>query len=51
MTVKRTRELLGQKVAHITDEELGAFIETTSKSLDVLMMLAAKKASLQRNSA
>lgn len=44
MTIERTRQILGKKVAHFSDDELLAFIQQTDKALDVFFQLAVKKA-------
>ena len=40
MTVKRVREIFGEKVAELTDEELTSFITNTSTLCDGLLQVA-----------
>ena len=47
MTIKRTRELLGQKVVHLSDKELLLFINETDMLLDVLISMATSQFPLQ----
>ena len=44
MTIERTRELLKEKVAYLTDEQVLELIQQTDKSIDALFHLAVKKA-------
>lgn len=44
MTIERTRELLGKKVAHLSDEKILLLIQQTEDSLDVIFKLSVKKA-------
>lgn len=37
MTIERTRELLGAKVAHLSDQEVLDFIQRTDQILNVLI--------------
>ena len=48
MTVQRTREILGDKVSQLTDDELLVLIGKTSKSIDVLMQIATKDISMNK---
>ncbi len=43
MTIERTRELLGEKVAHLSDEKVLLLIQQTDASLDVIFKLSVKK--------
>lgn len=43
MTIQRTRELLKEKVAHLSDDEVLLLIQRTDKSIDSLFKLAVKK--------
>ena len=43
MTVERTRQLLGNKIAHLSDEEVLALIQRTEKALHPLFTLAVQK--------
>lgn len=47
MTIERSRELLKEKVAHLTDIELLAFINKTELSIDLIMQTIVKNKSLQ----
>jgi len=49
MTIERTRELLKEKVAHLSDSELLEFINKTDKALDAIMQVAAKKLSEKKD--
>jgi len=44
MTIERTRQLLGDKVANLSDDEVLLLIQQTDKSIDALFHLAVKKA-------
>ncbi len=44
MTIERTRELLGGKVAHLSDEKVLLLIQQTEASLDAIFKLSVKKA-------
>lgn len=44
MTIERTRELLGDKVAHLSDNKVLLLIQQTDASLDVIFKLSVKKA-------
>lgn len=37
MTIERTRELLGSKISHLTDQEVSNFIFKTDKIITELM--------------
>lgn len=43
MTIKRTREILGDKVAHMTDEEVLEMIKNTKVMVDALFDTAVKE--------
>lgn len=47
MTIERTRQILGQKVAHLTDEQVLMLIQKTDKAAEALFKLAVKKAYTQ----
>lgn len=44
MTIERTRELLGEKVAHLSDEKILLLIQQTDASLDAIFKFSVKKA-------
>ena len=44
MDVKRTREILGDKVVKMSDKEVRELISTTSRAIDVIFELALKEA-------
>ena len=44
MTIERTRELLGGKVAHLSDDKILLLILQTETSLDVIFKLSVRKA-------
>lgn len=44
MTIERTRELLGEKVAHLSDEKILLLIQQADASLDAIFKLSVKKA-------
>lgn len=44
MTIERTRELLGGKVAHLSDEKVLLLIQQADSSLDVFFKLSVKRA-------
>jgi hypothetical protein len=43
MTIERTRELLGENIANLTDDEVLLLIQRTEKSIDTLFQLAVKR--------
>ena len=43
MTIERTRELLGEKVTHLSDEKILLLIQQTDASLDAIFKLSVKK--------
>jgi len=47
MTIERTRQILGSKIAHLSDEEVLKFISSTDKLLDVLMKKAVTELTLE----
>ena len=49
MTVERTRQLLGEKIEELTDEQVLTLIEKTSKSIDAIFTLSVKKAVAKQN--
>ena len=44
MTIERTRELLGEKVAHLSDDKVLLLIQQTEASLDAIFQLSINKA-------
>jgi hypothetical protein len=48
MTVERTRQLLGSKVSHLTDEQVLRFISSTDKFLDVLLKQAVREVGIDK---
>jgi hypothetical protein len=42
MTIKRTREIFGKEMEHMTDEEVQKFIDQQSLIIDALMDTAIK---------
>lgn len=44
MTIERTRELLGKKVAHLSDDKVLLLIQQTDKALDSIFKLSIQKA-------
>lgn len=44
MTIERTRQILGKKVEHLSDEDLLHLIEQTDKAMGALFQLAVRKA-------
>ena len=49
MTVERTREILGNKIAHLTDTEVLKLISRTDKLLDVLIKKAVTELTLEKS--
>ena len=48
MTIQRTREILGKKVEHLTDDEVLMLISKNEKMIDAVFRLAVKKAHLNK---
>lgn len=49
MTVERTRQLLGEKIKDLTDEQVLSLIEKTSKTIDAIFALSVKQAIAKQN--
>lgn len=45
MTVQETREILGNKVGHLSDDQVAEFINSQSKLIDVLLLKFASESS------
>lgn len=44
MTIERTRQLLGGKIANLSDSDVLILIQKTNKSIDALFYLSVKQA-------
>ncbi len=49
MTIEKTRQLLGEKISHLTDDQILNLIEKTDKALDGMFKIAVKKAFEKQN--
>ena len=43
MTVERTKQLLGAKISHLSDEEILQFLQATDGMLGILMQKSVKR--------
>ncbi len=44
MTIQRTRELLGEKIVHLSDDKVLLLIQQTDNALDSIFKLSIEKA-------
>lgn len=49
MTINRTRELLGEEVKNLSDEEISKLIAQASRFCDVILDLVNRKILTQKN--
>ena len=48
MTIQKTRQIMGKKIKHLTDDEVLMLISKNEKMIDAVYELAVKKAHLNK---